>query len=300
MSITAENIFEKGVLVNVKISAFTGRAKLSSKQIEEKDLPTEIVRGVVDLYSGEMRNLLKRIEEHDNKTRNIVWTMSIPFPIDGIYFVSAKNLNLLSERLNVRKEEREKLIEEAAEYIEQGIKEYSERFPEFYEENLKKGKYLNKERFKSKFNFKFNYFQISVPNENSANFITSEIFNEEMKKFKNEINEMKAEVVNIIHAELLTKAKRLLEQSTTTKPNQKTLNTLNEFFDKISNVYSDFIDRKDLEDIIKKFKETVSGVNADDIRTDGTFKKSFAAKIKEVANTLEIMPNVKLQRAIEF
>lgn len=300
MSITAENIFEKGILINLKISAFTGRAKLSSKQIEEKDLPSDIIRGVVDLYAGEMRRLLKQIEEHDNKTRNLVWAMSIPFPIDGIYFVSAKNLNILSEKLKIRQEEREVLIEEAASYIEQGIKEYAEKFPDYYKENLKKGKYLNKERFKSKFKFRFNYFQISIPDEKNTNFITSEIFNEEMIKFKNEIGEMKKEVVNIIHSELLTKANRLLEQSTNTKPNQKTLNTLNDFFEKISDVYSDFLDRKDLLDIIEKFKNTVSNVTADDIRTDEAFKKNFATKIKDVVNTLSIMPDVKLQRAIEF
>jgi hypothetical protein len=299
-TINYENIFQKGVLVNITISCWEGRTKLTKEQL--KDLPTEIVRGVTDLLIGDENKLLKEIYGHDHSTRGLVAKMAIPFPISGVYFIPATRLEALLALLETRKADRLLMITDLMNSLESGIEKFKEKFPEYYKIAKDKGKYPSKEELARKFKFDYRIFQISVPDVKGSTFITSDVYKQEMGKFQDEIDEMKREVVNTICNELLVKADRLIKQATDGKPNQKTLNSLTEFFGDITNVYSDFIDREDIFKAVDKFKKAVGTTTADDLRFDDDFKAKFAKKIEAVSINLKKLPGVDIKpaRAIDF
>lgn len=299
MSINYENIFEKGILVSLSMSCWAGRTKLTDEQL--KDLPKEIVRGVSDLLIGDEKQMLQDIMTFDRGTMGLMKTVSLPFPIHGAYFVPAYNLQKAIDMLNQRKEEREKLIEIVSESFEQGMENFKEKYLEYYQVAVKNGKYPNKAEVKNKFGFEYYIFQINLPNAEKTSFVTSELIRQEMNKFKSQIGEMKEEVVNIICNELLNKAETLKKQSLGDgKPNQKTFNSLNEFFDTITTLYSDFVERKDVLKAVDKFKKAIGTTTAEDLRFDESFKAKFGEKIEGIIKTIQVLPDVKRKRAIEF
>lgn len=299
MSINYQNIFEKGLLVSLSLRGWCGKSWISDELL--KDLPTEIIKGRMDLLMEEDKNFFLEIKKTDLSVISEVKKITIPFPIEGVYFVLEKNVNQLVQLVEKRKEARKKSIEAVVEKYEEGKKRFAEKYPEFYKSAVKCGKYPSKEALRERFKFEFKLFQISIPSSDSLKGIDSGILKVEMDKFKNDISEMKKEVANIICNELLMKAETLKKQSLgDSKPNQKTLNSLNEFFETISGLYSDFVDRKDVLKAVNKFKNTVGTTTAEDLRFDENFKAKFGEKIEEVAKTIQALPNIKHKRAIEF
>lgn len=296
MIINEKNIFEYGMLINLQLGTFQGRVKLSPEQIEEKNLPSSIVRGIHDIFDKNYKKILQEIFTFDNKVRWDVRHRSIPFPINGVYFVASQNIENVVAVIEERQREREELVNNAVAEYDKAIKEFAENYPEYYEHA--KSKYLSKKQFAERFYFKYQFIKVSTPTKDS--FISPEMYKAEMKKFKETIGDMKQEVLGIIGSTLLEMTARLKSQCADGKPNQRTFNNLNEFLARIDNVYSDFIDRDDLKKTIKKIKAQVLGVDAGSLRDSEDFKKKFGKEIGALAKEINALPDIPLKRAIDF
>lgn len=293
MTINYENLFEKGMLINLKIGFWAARNKLSEDDLG--DLPKEIVRGVYDLLDNKEK--LEDITSAQNKLRNLVKSCTIPFPIDGVYFILGKDIEKVLDMIKEKKEEIKSLTEEFVNDYENLISSYSEKYPKFFERA--KTKYPLKQEIADRFYVSYRMFQINVPSK-KLSFISPELYKEEMNKFKNEVEEMKKEVLNLIYNEIVERISNLQRQCIDGKPSQRTLNNLQELFERVENLYSDFIDRKDFKDMINEVKKSVNGVDAKELRNDQKFKTEFAKKMKSVLNDLKNLPDVKSKRFIDF
>ena len=292
--IDEKNIFDKGMLIAIHSGSFQGRKKLSQDQL--KDLPTEIVRGVFDMFEKDFKDSLKKIKSMATRARNKVKDMSIPFPIDSVYFLPSMKIKTAIEELDTVWNEREKLIDDTLLGYDKAIQAFRVKYPEFYEKA--KNSYPSKGRIRQRFYFKYQFIKVAPPDKNSL--ISSEQYKEEYSKFKDSISEMKGEVLAIIYSSLLESTTRLKEQCTGGKPNQRTLNTLNDFLKQVDEVYSDFIDREDMKNTIDKIKKNVLGVTADDLRDSKGFKKKFANEIGVIAKEIKALPDIPLKRSIMF
>jgi len=292
-TVNYENIFDRGMLINLKMGNWQARNKLSQEDLG--DLPKEIVRGVYDLLDD--KEQLDIIVKTQNKLRNKIKGQTVPFPIDGVYFVLGKDIEKV---IDMVKEDQIAIIELAKEFgegYEQKIADYAKKYPSFYEKA--KGKYPSKQEVIARFYVQYRMFQINVPNKNLS-FISPDLYKEEMVKFKNEVEEMKKEVINIIYTELLERVAALSKQCDDGKPNQRTLNNLGELFEKVENLYGDFIDREDITVMINKVKKMVVGVDAKELRNDEKFKSDFGKRMKKVAAEIKALPDTEMKRSIEF
>lgn len=293
--ITEENIFTKGMLINLSMGSYVGRKKLAKEQMGE--LPTEIVRGVHDLFDKDFKKLLTEIAAFDGEIRWMVKSRSVPFPIDGVYFIKSEQIEDIIDRLNAKKGQRDEMIEKALEGYEEAIKIFAEKYPVYYEKA--KHKYPSKSHFIERFPFKYQFLKIQAPGKEDK-VISPEIYKLEMAKFKETIEDMKKEVISTIYGQLLETTSRLKKQCTEGKPSQRTLNTLNEYLQKIDDVYSDFVDRKDLKAAIKSVKAQVLGVTADELRDNDEAREKFRAGIADIVGNIKSLPDIPLKRAIEF
>jgi hypothetical protein len=293
--INENNIFDQGMLIHLKMGGYEGRMKLSVDQL--KDLPQEIVRGVHDLFDKSFKDLLREIGSFDNETRWEVKRRSVPFPIDGVYFITSGYIEKIIELLEQRKIGRRELIAKAVENYDVAIQIFSEKYPDYFERA--KHKYLTKDRFQQRFYFQYQFIKITAPDKNGK-FITPEMYKLEMKKFKDTINEMKQEVLGTIYQSLLEVTGRLKKQCTDGKPNQRTFNSLNAFLAQIDDVYSDFIDRDDMKEAIKKIKAQVLGIDANDLRSSEDLKAKFGKEIAALGAEIKALPDIPLKRAIDF
>lgn len=295
--ITEKNIFEKGMLISLNFGAYKGRMQLSKEQM--KDLPTEIVRGVHDLFGEEYKEMLSGIGSFDTEVRNTVKAMSVPFPIDGVYFINTAKLDDVINFLEEKKIDRENLIKPCVDAYDDAMEAFAEKYPEYYAHAQSKRKYLTKGEFKNRFYFHYQFFKISAPSKEDS-FVTPEMYKREIGKWKETINEMKSEVLGIINSQLLEMTARLKSQCTGGKPSQRTFNSLNEFLTQIDNVYSDFLDHNQLKATIEKVKAQVLGVDADSLRNSESFKKKFGKEIGKIVAEIKAIPDLPLKRAIEF
>ena len=291
-----KNIFDKGLLVNLNLGSYQARNKVPKSYLtglseEEKNL----VRAVHDGLSD--KSHIDEINSFDNKVRIYVKQRTVPFPIEGVYFILGKDIEEILKYIEVKKEERMKLVNEFADKYEDLVKDFSEQFPRFYK--LIQHKYPTKAGLIDRYYFNFSFFQVSTPNKELA-FVTPELYKAEMSKFKSSVDEMKKEVVNIIYTELLDKINNLKTQCITGKPSQKTFNYISKFMDRIDDTYSDFIERDDIRNIIAKVKSELGGVEAKELRDDDKFKSDFGKKMKEVVEEIKNLPDTKLKRAIEL
>jgi hypothetical protein len=294
-TINENNIYQKGMLIRVVMGGYSGRKRLDSDQLQ--DLPKEIVRGVHDLFGKEFKEMLRQIDRHGSEARHDVTDYSISFPIEGVYFVPSNKIGSIIEKLEKRKEERAELVKTIVENYEEAIKNFQEKYPEFY--RRAKHKYLTKEQLASRFYFKYQFVKIQPPSGDDIE-ISPEMYKAEMNKFRDTINEMKQEVLSTIYEELLSATERIKNQCTEGKPNQRTLNNLNIYLDRIKEVYSDFIDRADIKEAIKKIKAQVLGVNADALRDSEELKKKFGEEVGKLAREIKALPDIPLKRALEL
>ena len=295
--ITEKNLFEKGMFITIHSGSYEGRKKLSPDQL--KDLPQEIVRGVHDLFDKEFKILIREIKSFDAVSRNMVKKKSVPFPfgvVCSLYFIGTNQIDEIIELLDGRMKERVALIDTAVENYEAAIETFAAKYPDYY--SLAKDRYPTKGRFAKRFYFNYQFIKIAAPDKSPM--ITAEQYKREKEKFRETIEEMKKEVVATIYQSLLDMTTRLKEQCAGGKPNQATLNGLNNFLSQIDGIYSEFIDRDDLKAAIGKVKAQLLGVTAQSFRGSEELKDEWAKQIKGIVNEFKALPDIPLKRAIDF
>ena len=292
--INENNIFEKGMLINLKTGAYAGRKKLSADQL--KDLPKEIVRGVHDLFEHAFKEKLEGIMNFDGATRAYVKTFSVPFPIDGVYFLAFEKIDNIIEFLDRRKEQRLEMVEDVLNRYEDAITAFAVKYPDYYKRA--KDKYPSKSRLAERFYFDYQFLKISAPDKSPL--ISAEQYKREMQKFGETISEMKKEVVGTIYQTMIELTERLKRQSKDGKMNQRTFNNLGKFLEQINDVYADFLDRDDLKAALDKVKKETLGITADGLRDNDAQRKKFNKAISALTEEIKTLPDIELKRSIDF
>lgn len=293
-TVNENNIFEKGMLISLNLGNYAGRKKLSDDQLE--NLPKEIVRGVHDLFEKSFKEKLDAITKHDAETRWNLKSNCVPFPIDGIYFLAYDRIEKVMQYLDERKALRQALIDEVLEHYEDAKNAFAKKYPAYYVKA--QNRYPSKARLAQRFYFEYQFLKISAPDKNPM--ISPEMYKKEMEKFRQTITAMKQEVVGIIYQTLTDLTNRLKKQSKDGKMNQRTFNNLHKFLEQIDSTYSEFIDRKDLQDTLKKVKAEIKGKSADMLRDNEAQRNKFHKAISALTKDIQALPDVDMKRAIDF
>jgi hypothetical protein len=293
-TVTENNIFEKGMLISLNMGAYSGRKKLDKDQLE--NLPKEIVRGVHDLFEHAFKEKLEAISKHDSETRGNVKALSVPFPIDGIYFLSYERIENVIAYLDERKKSRWELVEEVLEHYEEAKNAFAKKYPSYYAKA--QYKYPSKAKLAGRFYFEYQFLKISAPDKNPM--ISPEQYKREMEKFRQTITDMKQEVVGIIYQSLSDLTNRLKRQSKDGKMNQRTFNNLHKFLEQVDSTYTEFVDRKDLQETLKKVKAEIKGMSADMLRDNDSQRAKFHKAISALTAEIQALPDVEAKRAIDF
>jgi hypothetical protein len=292
--VNEKNIFQYGMLIAIKAGGYEGRKKMSAEQLRE--LPKEIVRGVHDLYDKPFKKLLQEADKIVMEARDEVLKYCIPFPIGGIYFLPTNKIERAIQFLDTKKLEREEVVEKILANYEGAVQDFAEKYPDYYEAS--KNYYPSIEKLKGKFHFSYQFFQISSPDKNKS--ISPEQYKAEQEKFREMITEMKNEVRSTIYQSLIETTEKLKKQCENGKPNQRTFNSLNKFLEKIDDIYSEFIDGKDMEEMLEKIRAEILGIDAEDLRNSEDLRNKFKNTLNTIGEDLKALPDIPLKRAIDF
>lgn len=296
-TINETNIYDRGMLIVLNETGYSGYKKLSKEEIQEAGLPEEIVRGVHNLFEKSYKEKLDNITLFDNKTRAYVKDRSVPFhKIKSVYFLGYDRIDMIEQYIEERKIQREELVNELVEDYDNAVQSFAKKYPKYYRKAM--DKYPTKDKFKRKFSFDYSFIQIAAPSKNSK--LTPEQYRRAKEQFTQTIEAVKKDVVNTIYTDLLELTGRLKRQSKDGKMSQRTFNSLNEYFAKIEEVYSEFVDRKDMTEAINKVKQSVLGKSADMLRDNDGQRNKFHKAIAALTKEIKALPDVELKRAIDF
>lgn len=288
MSINSENIFTNGALIQIRTSIYIGRKKMSFDQME--GLPTEIVRGVHDLFEKGFKEKLEAVRSYDLDTRRHIDrpAYSVPFPINGVYFVPNNKIDEVYAYLDSRKQGREELIQDVLDNYEAAINSFADKYPDYYARA--RYKYPTVSQLRSKYNYSYGTFFISPVAANKRS----------KEEFDQTIKEMRQDVINTIYSELIDRTNTLKRQSSEGKMNQRTFNNLSKFLEEINSVYSQFVDRDDLKNMIAKVKAETLGITAEDLRDNNSQREKFHKAMTKLTNEIQALPDVEMKRSLDF
>lgn len=289
--VDATNVFAKGALINLKVRAWGASAKLD---VTELGIDLEIVRAMNDLI--EDKSSLKLMSSIKNEAKRHIQINSLPFPVDGLYFIPKDRVIEVDDYLNIKKYEYTNVLEKFIEQYDELKENFKQKYPNFYKES----KYPTKAKLMSMFQFEWTWRTFSVPDE-ELQMLSPELYRREVEKFKKEINEMKDYAVSTIGRELVQRINNLKDSCFgERRVNQGTINGINDVLEKFYTLWNGFVDDKDLRSIIKDCQNMLDGIDAESIRDNIDLKEAIGRAAGELVKNIKELPNPVVQRALDF
>jgi len=283
-------VFSNGVLVNLRVSKWLASMKFDPKKLNE-DAPTNILRASQDLL--EDKSKLEEIKSLYYRTKNYLYRNTIPTPIHGLDFVPKDKIEEINDFLTIQRDTFDGLVIEFLNDYDRLKEKFEEKYPEYYIPS----KYPSKEALKSKFSFEWVFRLFVVP---SNDMLSNGILKEEIKKQQKEIIEI-TELVGVeIRKQLIGKLESLTNQCTEGKINNKTINAIQDYLDKIDDLYNDFIGSAELKkqiNIVKKYLSSDKLSSGDLLKDNDQLRQ----KVGDVMSS--VLDNIKNQgpkRSLEF
>ena len=284
----SESIFDKGVLVYVNSSVWSGKITIPTSQVNS-NVDREFFQVSKRLINKEA---LKQIEHARSAARNYAYANTLPFPIPGMLFVPNAMIEEMDRELQRFKVQFNSAVDRFVEHYDFYVSNAKERLGELFNQN----DYPTNIRDKFDLNWKFA--TLDTLNEGLKQ-VSPALVAEENRKFRQMANDFRTEAVFALRAKFAELVERACERLK--NPDNKFKNSLvgnfQEFlttFDKL-NINED----KDLENSIGKLKKFLDGVDPKDLRKDMNFRQEIYEKFEEINKDIDTFFENRPSRLIQ-
>jgi hypothetical protein len=281
----------EGMLCQLDIGRWGANKRLKKDKFG-KDLPTEIIRGVQDLL--EDKSLLDDQLSIKRSALGFLRRNSMPFPIDGIFWVPKHKIALLDEEFTKLKEEYEAGTNKIIRNLSKLKKDFERKYPDFYDES----NYPSPSQLRKKYRFHWQFFQFDLPDK-KAGILSPEMYKREKEKFDAMAKEMNDMTLNIIGNALLKKIERLQAQCEGDKINAGTVSSLERFMRKWEDLWQDNVDSEKFQGIMKSLRIQMARTSADRLKSNEDFRNKAAKKFDQITKQIKKVPDFKLKRKLD-
>lgn len=289
------NVWTEGVLVHAEIRAWGATAKLDDDQLPN-ELPVEIVRAVRDLLTPSGMALLKDYSRVRNEVKGWLYRNSLPFPVQGMVFVRKAMLEEVDAKL---KNYREQAIEIAEEFIKTAKEleaQYAKEYPKFYDA----AKYPSEAQLRSRFVFRWSFRSFQPPDSEFA-VLSPELYQREVDKFNADVTWMKDATSAMFAKAVIGRLGELQKQCEDGTVYSQTVDSVNGLIEKFDTLFSGYVNRDKLTDLMGEVKDYMQGTDAEMLRADETFRTVVGKKMDKVVNTfVEESGTIELSRGFEL
>ena len=282
---------QEGALCQLKIGKWDASVRMSKDKLG-KSVPKEIVRAMQDLV--EDKTLLKDLNTIKRTTKNTLKNYSLPFPIDGVFWVPKNKITYLDEFFKEQKEEYMRRKEILKRKLPIMKRRFKEKYPKFYEERC----YPTRPELDKKYYFKWNFFHFTVPDK-KAQVLSPAQYKREQEKFKNMVKEMEEMTVNLIGNELLKRIDMLRKQCENNEINAGTVRSVDRFMEKWNDLWKGNIDNKKMHGIMKSMRVQMKRTSADKLKGNDDFRQKAAEKLEGIIGRIKKVPNFELKRKLD-
>lgn len=285
---------QNGVLCLLKMGRWDARVKMDKKLLP-KSLPKEIVRARHDIIVD--RQILKDLATVRRSAKGLLQRYSLPFPIDGVQWVNKSEIPFLDEEFEKFKEINNERLQILIDKIESMKREFKDKYPKFYE--AVKHQYPSKEKLRKKFYFRWQFFQINVPEE-STKILSPKIYKRETEKLRGMVKEMEEMTINMIGNMIMKRIQSLSKQCDSGKVNAGTINSFEKLFKRWDDLWKDHVDEKKLKMIVARLRKEMRSADAEDLRDDKKLRDNLAKSLEKTVGKIKNIPNFQLKPNLDL
>lgn len=282
---------QEGSMCNLKIGRWDASAKLPKDKIA-KSMPKEIIRAMQDLV--EDRSLLKALATIRRMAKGELMRHSIPFPVDGVWFVPKEYITFLDERFTELKEENDDRVDTLVGRYGKLKADMKSKYPTYFRPE----KYPSVEELRRKYYFNWNFFNIGLPNGKSS-VLSPKVYKREQRKFAGMIKEMEEMTVNLVANRLVRRINKLAGQCSSGKVNAGTVNSIDRFLQKWDELWSGYVDETKMKSIMRQLKAQMKKVDTESLKDSEDLREQVGTKIESLVSKIKAIPNVQLKRKLD-
>ena len=281
---------KNGVLCNLRIGRWNASTKLPDNKLTE--VPKQIVRAMQDLIEDKAR--LKELATVRRMAKGELARNSIPFPIDGIWFVPKKFIARLDDRFKELRDINKELVGNLLKDYGRMKRSMKERYPDYYNPE----KYPSPEALKAKYHFDWKFFNIAMPKKGGV--LSPELYKEEQLKFQGMVKEMEEMTLTLVATRLHHRVNRLAAQCAGHKINSGTIRSIDRFLNHWDELWAGHVDEERLHSIIKKLRAHMKGIDIDGLKGSQGLQQKTEKALNKIMKGLENIPNSSLKRKLDI
>ena len=285
------NKLKEGVFCQLKMGRWDARTQISPDKIGKK-IP-EIIRLRQDTI--EDRTLLKNLTKIRRSAKGILKRNSIPFPIDGLFWIPKKRIGYLDESFTAIKNEYQSNVIKLCNNIKNIELEFKAKYPSFYDPK----NYPSQKELKQKFYFYWNFLAFAIPDK-KVKVLSPELYQKEKEKFNQMVVKMEEIAVNAIGNSLLLRIEKLSNQCESGKINRGTIKSIDKIIKKWEDLWEGHIDQAKLKDIIKTLEKQMKRVSTERLKNNEDFRTKLGKKLNQMSDKIKVIPDFKLRRRLDI
>ncbi|MCK5611959.1 hypothetical protein KAR91_59365 [Candidatus Pacearchaeota archaeon] len=264
------NVFEKGVLVQIKTSVWTGKIKASTAAVNKTDADADFLSIHKSLVSKEC---LKPIENIRNLARGWVANRSLPFTVTGVLFIPKDMIEDVDQMLSVYQnqfyDKVDCFVDDYETYTRQAKDKLGELYnPTDYPKDIRR-----------KFSFEWNFFVMAAPDKMSI--LSPAIYEREKENFQATMNEFEETAMQAMRSTFSGMMSRISERLSGEKKKtfkDTTITNIRQFIKDFKSM--NITDDKELEMLVARADECLgTKVTPEDLRTNDSLRLSLAGKM---------------------
>ena len=264
------NVFEKGVLVQIKTSVWTGKIKASTAAVNKTDADADFLSIHKSLVSKEC---LKPIENIRNLARGWVANRSLPFTVTGVLFIPKDMIEDVDQMLSIYQnqfyEKVDCFVDDYEIYTRQAKDKLGELYnPTDYPKDIRR-----------KFSFEWNFFVMAAPDKMSI--LSPEIYEREKENFQATMNEFEETAMQALRSTFSGMISRISERLSGDKKKtfkDTTVTNIRQFIKDFNAM--NITDDKELEMLVARADECLgANITPEDLRTNDSLRLSLAGKM---------------------
>ena len=283
------NIFEKGCLIMLKRSCWTGHVKLPIEQIN-RTVDPDFIKAAKYLVD---REVLKPINLILSEASSYVYSKTIPFDISGFTFIPKDMITIVDIKLKEYEDSLKAEVEIFAQNYEVFISDAEKRLGPSLFNRAEYPRDIRKH-----FDISWKFIILDMPGQ--AGLLSPEVYEREKQKYIKAIDEFQSNATGFLRTSFATMIDHTVERLSGEKKvfRDTLIGNIREFIEdfKALNITDDAA----MEALTERCKFILDGISPQDLRDDDGLREHVARKMGDVQTALDDMmvdrPSRKLRR----
>ncbi len=292
------DIFNRGCLVKLETSCWTGRAKIPSRILldgsSHASVDPRFIGAHKRLVDGET---LREVERIRGEARAWLASRSLPFPVDGVVFVPTAEINRIDDKLG----EFAKRFEAAADAFAADFAALREAARENLGSLYSGTDYPPNVRDRFSFSWRF----LSLAPAGSSQLLDPELVARERQKFQVLMQQASEQAVAALRERFAEVVDHVVERLSGERDDGKPkvfrdslVGNLREFLDSFASL--NISDDQALAKLVEKTRGTIDNVGASELRSDEQLRGHVAKQMELVQQALDGMLVERPTRKLRF